>query len=318
MLRAGAGDDLAQARAPLIVGTSPRRIAVIAVAVSASAESRATPSRGEILGRPGVNALRYAPDVTVDSSTFATLENSPLITPGAPKDETTLVVAGREIRKGARTVVDIVADNQDVQDILARIKEARATADIVLLLVHSHEPGNQSESPAVFLRKFAREAIDCGASLVIGQGPHRLRGIEAYKTGVILYSLGNFMFSGTVDLRAEDAYDSGVDLYQLALGAVSEAGRPPQPVLDDPATRESVIALASFARGVLNSVRLQPIDLGPDAAASERGIPRIADAERGRQILARLSNLSHDFGTELKIQNSSAVVYPAIATQTQP
>ena len=40
----------------------------------------------------------------------------------------------------------------------------------------------------------AHEIIDIGASGVIGHHPHVLQGIEIYKTGVIAYSLGNFVF----------------------------------------------------------------------------------------------------------------------------
>jgi len=34
--------------------------------------------------------------------------------------------------------------------------------------------------------------IDAGASIVIGHGPHVLRGMEFYKGHLIAYSLGNF------------------------------------------------------------------------------------------------------------------------------
>ena len=34
--------------------------------------------------------------------------------------------------------------------------------------------------------------VDAGADLVVGHGPHVLRGIELYKDRLIAYSLGNF------------------------------------------------------------------------------------------------------------------------------
>ena len=40
-------------------------------------------------------------------------------------------------------------------------------------------------------RHFARVAIDAGADLVLGSGPHVLRGLELYKNRLIAYSLGN-------------------------------------------------------------------------------------------------------------------------------
>ena len=39
---------------------------------------------------------------------------------------------------------------------------------------------------------FARGAVDAGADLVIGHGPHVVRGMERYKGRLIAYSLGNF------------------------------------------------------------------------------------------------------------------------------
>jgi len=39
---------------------------------------------------------------------------------------------------------------------------------------------------------FARGAVDAGADLLIGHGPHVVRGMERYKERLIAYSLGNF------------------------------------------------------------------------------------------------------------------------------
>ena len=51
------------------------------------------------------------------------------------------------------------------------------------------------------LRKFSRAVIDAGADLVIGHGPHVLRGMEIYKGRLIAYSLGNFSTWETFSLR---------------------------------------------------------------------------------------------------------------------
>jgi hypothetical protein len=42
------------------------------------------------------------------------------------------------------------------------------------------------------LRVFAHAAIDAGADLVLGHGPHVVRGLELYRERLIAYSLGNF------------------------------------------------------------------------------------------------------------------------------
>ena len=43
------------------------------------------------------------------------------------------------------------------------------------------------------LRTFARVVIDAGADVVVGHGPHVLRGVEFYRGRPIVYSLGNFL-----------------------------------------------------------------------------------------------------------------------------
>jgi len=147
LLHAGAGEDLAQAGSPVDVGRAPKRVAMLAVAVSASAESRATSSRGEILGRPGVNPLRYVPDVTVDARTFAILKRL-----SAKPGDDQLIVSGNTIKKGSQTAVEMVADEGDTKRILDQVRAARTDANVVILMVHGHEPGNGSPEPAEFLK----------------------------------------------------------------------------------------------------------------------------------------------------------------------
>ncbi|MCS7161799.1 MAG: CapA family protein [Bacteroidia bacterium] len=51
------------------------------------------------------------------------------------------------------------------------------------------------------VRAFARAVIEAGADLVIGHGPHVLRGLELYKNRLILYSLGNFIVVNGINIR---------------------------------------------------------------------------------------------------------------------
>ncbi len=74
----------------------------------------------------------------------------------------------------------------------ADIAAAREKADIVVVSFHWGQEGK------IELRDYqvqlAHAAIDAGASAVLGHHPHILQGVERYKNGVILYSLGNFAF----------------------------------------------------------------------------------------------------------------------------
>ena len=310
LLYAGCGNNLQEAGAPAGIGAAPRRVTVIAVTTSAEAESRATYAQGEILGRPGVNAIRYSPDVTVDAATFVTLKNSAIAAKPAPgADPNELTLSGTVIKKGPKTVVAFTPDERDVQDVLGRVKAARSQSDVVVVMLHSHEPSNLSETPAEFVRTLARALVDAGASFVVGSGPHQLRGIEVYKRSVILYSLGNFAVDyGVIASRAADVYDSGVDLYQLALGSLGNLRTYPAPQFAEPVWWESVIATAAYDQGNIKSLLLQPIDLGVDLPITERGRPQIAAAERGNEILQRLVRLSQGVGTQIRVENGQGVI----------
>ena len=50
------------------------------------------------------------------------------------------------------------------------------------------------------LKAFTHGVIDAGADLVLGHGPHVVRGVELYKDRLIAYSLGNFATYGRFDL----------------------------------------------------------------------------------------------------------------------
>lgn len=83
------------------------------------------------------------------------------------------------------------------------VAEFAATHDIVIVSFHggaegadvTHVPFADEEyygEPRGDIVWFARGVVDAGADLVIGHGPHVVRGMERYKDRLIAYSLGNF------------------------------------------------------------------------------------------------------------------------------
>lgn len=83
------------------------------------------------------------------------------------------------------------------------VRTALPGVDHVVVLLHSGYEG--VEQPNEIQRAVARTAVDAGASLVIGHHPHVLQRTERYGTGLIVYSLGNFVFDGFRDAGAESA-----------------------------------------------------------------------------------------------------------------
>lgn len=53
--------------------------------------------------------------------------------------------------------------------------------------------------------QLSHQLVDDGADLIVGHGPHIIRGIEKYKGKPIIYSLGNFLTYGTFNLKGNAA-----------------------------------------------------------------------------------------------------------------
>jgi poly-gamma-glutamate synthesis protein (capsule biosynthesis protein) len=85
-----------------------------------------------------------------------------------------------------------IALARDSAGVSERVNAAAARADV--MVVSFHWGKEFADYPSKLQIDMAHTAIDAGADLVIGHHPHVLQGIEKYKHGVVLYSLGNFVF----------------------------------------------------------------------------------------------------------------------------
>jgi hypothetical protein len=83
------------------------------------------------------------------------------------------------------------------------VRAADRVSDVVVVTMHAGAEGRDRQhvrrGTERFLgenrgdpMRFAHAVVDAGADLVIGSGPHVLRGMEWYKGRLIAYSLGNF------------------------------------------------------------------------------------------------------------------------------
>ncbi len=110
----------------------------------------------------------------------------------------------------------IVPNVNDLASARQLVLRAAKNADIVVVsfhggaegVAHQHVPATTevfAGEPRGNLPLFARTVIDAGADLVLGHGPHVLRGMEVYKDRLIAYSMGNFATYGWFRLDAETA-----------------------------------------------------------------------------------------------------------------
>jgi poly-gamma-glutamate capsule biosynthesis protein CapA/YwtB (metallophosphatase superfamily) len=94
-------------------------------------------------------------------------------------------------------------DINDIPAAVERIRELKKSHDMVIVSFHGGGEGWDHVHVAASNEEFAGEdrgdvvafahaAVDAGADLVIGQGPHVPRAVEIYRGHLIAYSLGNF------------------------------------------------------------------------------------------------------------------------------
>lgn len=112
------------------------------------------------------------------------------------------------------------------QQITDDIKRLKKLADSVIVSFHWGREKTTELRP--YQPKLARAAIDAGASIVLGHHPHVLQAIEQYNGGLILYSLGNFVFGS----YSKDAQTSAVARITLVDGQFHSAEFTPINVLN--------------------------------------------------------------------------------------
>ena len=122
------------------------------------------------------------------------------------------------------------ADLLDLPAAQTLIAHAAREANVVVVYMHAGAEGSTADhvtgQEEDYLGEdrgnaeaFAHMAIDAGASLVIGSGPHVLRGMQFYKHHLIAYSMGNFASYG--DFATEGNFDMSMILHVT----LSSAGR---------------------------------------------------------------------------------------------
>jgi hypothetical protein len=170
---------------------------------------QAPPANAPALREAGFDLLNLANNHSFDFGrdgqlqTLHALTNARLAFTGLPGH--VRVLARRDIRVAfvGFSTYPWTPAMDDPATVRALVDQAGAIADVVVVLFHAGAEGadrtavprerefgygeNRGDS-----RTFAHLAIDAGADLVLGSGPHVIRGMETYRGRLIAYSLGNF------------------------------------------------------------------------------------------------------------------------------
>lgn len=319
---AGVGRNLAEASKPKFLECPSGRIALIAAVSSCPTSWVAGEQRPDIIGRPGVNPLRFLTThtlpkeemnilKTIADKTYINAENDLAILEGfsTKPEDGNFVFGDHRFKTGKKAGIHTEPLKKDMHRIIKSIEEAKNRADYVLISIHSHEMDKDKKNqPGEFLKIFARECIDAGADAVLGHGPHILRGIEIYKNRPIFYSLGNFIFqSDTIDSLPSDFYEKyGLghdDNVTAALNKRSENNTKGLGVNRD--VWRSIVPYWEMDEKGMTSLELHPINLGYDLPRYKRGWPSLTD---DTEIIEILNELSLPFGTNIKIEGGIGVV----------
>jgi len=117
----------------------------------------------------------------------------------------------------------------DLDEARRLVTAAKKKAQIVIVSFHG---GAEGEGAQHVLRQtemlgsekrgnlplFAHTVIDAGADLVLGHGPHVLRGMEFYKGHLIVYSMGNFATYGMFNLKGVQGISAIFDIKLTSTG----------------------------------------------------------------------------------------------------
>jgi capsule synthesis protein PGA_cap len=171
---------------------------------------RAPQSYVSLLKRAGFTIMNVANNHAYDfgavgqADTVAALDRAGLRHTGRPGEIAILRVRGVKVAvvgfasyPWAQSLVDIPAAK-------ALVRRADALADLVVVTMHAGAEGSDANhvrrGTEFFLGEnrgdsvsFTHAVVDAGADLVVGHGPHVLRGLEWYRGRLIAYSMGNFV-----------------------------------------------------------------------------------------------------------------------------
>ena len=292
LVLAGSGQDLQAARAPRFVQSDRGCVALVAMAVDFIPYGKASFSRPDLPGRPGLNPLTV------------TGEKRAILVPRAVKERlgplTRLGLRFRASDYYGVAMNGFEVNPKDLRANLDAIAAASSTADVVIASVHAHRQGP-------WLTKIAHQAIEHGAHVVFIHGPHRVQAIELFEGRPIFYSMGDFVFEVLHIMRfPSEAYEELGLPPDAPFGETFKSRRITHfSKLERREVYEGFAASIDFAERRVKQIRLIPVDLQFNAASEDSGRPRLATHELGRAIIAKVVKTSKPFGTSISWNEES-------------
>jgi hypothetical protein len=202
---------------------------------------RAPPEYAKYLAAAGFTLMSNANNHSFDfgeageEETIEALHRAGIQQTGLPDEVTVVEAGGRRVAFIGFAPYSNTASLTDLDAARALIRRGREEADVVVVAIHAGAEGTDAQhvtgGEETYLgedrgnaEEFAHMAVEAGADLVLGSGPHVLRGAEIFRGRLIAYSLGNF--SGYENFSLEGALGESAVLHVTLAGDGSlRAGR---------------------------------------------------------------------------------------------
>jgi poly-gamma-glutamate capsule biosynthesis protein CapA/YwtB (metallophosphatase superfamily) len=248
------------------------------------------------MARSGFSAVNVANNHTDDAGpagiaeTDTALTRARLLWAGRPGQITYLVRNGVRIALLGFAPYGYDSNLLNIPAAVAQVRKAAAHAQLVIVFIHAgaEGPTAQHVRPGMetYLGElrgnpiaFAHAVINAGADLVLGSGPHVLRGMQWYHGKLIAYSLGNFAGYYTLNLNGVTADSAILHITLRADG--------------------------TFAGGSVTPIRL-----------AGAGLPQPDPARAGIQLINSLSR--EDLGASGVHVNPGGVIVPPLPLRPAP
>ena len=170
---------------------------------------RTPPSYARWLAQAGFTMMNLANNHAYDygeiglQQTIAALQRVGVLHTGRPGQVTVQKVGQIRVALVGFASYPWAAPLTDIAAAKRLVRKATRSADVVIATMHAGAEGTNRQhvrrGTELFLGenrgdvvRFSHAVVDAGADLVVGHGPHVLRGMEWYKGRLIAYSLGNF------------------------------------------------------------------------------------------------------------------------------
>jgi hypothetical protein len=178
----------------------------------------------DLVNQANNHAMDYG--ASARRQTISALSSAGVASTGMPAEITTLSVRRTRVAFVGFAPYAYTASLIDIPAAQALVRRARRHSGLVVVIIHAGGEGTDRlhtpRGPEVYLgenrgdpRAFAHAMIDAGAAIVVGSGPHVIRGVERCHEHLIAYSLGNFV--GYHTLASGGALDDS-GILRLTLG----------------------------------------------------------------------------------------------------